>query len=691
MSHPYQDVQEIQRQMHQKQQELANLHNLHNFMLQQNVSAPPAQSNPVNLLPTQGDYQLQLDATFIQQQHHYHQQQLQSNAVPLGRRATIPRSKSNMGYSAAPPRMMERTSDDSPQPVKRARVMSQQHTRAAPMTGMSRSASNRSDKSIPFVVKGPLQPLQTASNHSNTMMDRFYQGQDDPHVLFESSLQRAPSNRRHSGLSPVEEHTAFPDPGVGMNIADYLAAHDEIPSPAMIPPPQQNFLNPHDGRNSQASLITSACPSMSSGISAAETMPLTRENSSFDNRFDNQSLNGAFEMARINSAQSQVADYMPSDMYAVPATGTSPNVKPESYLAYVGAGASLSPQYAQQSPMEEQFLSQGSSMMERSISANSTASTKSTTERRAKEARLQQIQNAHRTKICPKPLEAAKPSQSAAAAAAKKEGKVAVSKGSYTRPKHPKVFCDMCNEHPDGFRGDHELRRHINAKHEGVVKKFVCRDPSTVGIQPGVQAINPLSKCKQCVARKQYGAYYNAAAHLRRTHFKPKTPRGKNKRGDDEEKRGGKGGGDWPPMNELKQWMEEVFVTADDEAAEADAEAEAQEEDEGEAVQFDPSASMDLSLGHMGENMTYDMGFTTSYHMPELAAIDTSQASFLAVSNMPLSSASEAFAFSPFTSNSPMNGLSSHEPAFSISSSNTVTPTTFQDPLAEGLDGYALY
>ncbi|KZL79697.1 key lime pathogenicity protein [Colletotrichum incanum] len=670
MSHPYQNVQEIQRQMQQKQQELANLHNL---LLQQNASAPAAQSNPLNLLPTQGDYHV--DAAFVQ-----HQQQ--SNGVSLGRRATIPRSKSNMGYSAAPTRMMERSSDDSPQPVKRARVMSQQHPRAAPMTGMSRSASNRSEKSIPFVVKGPLQPLQT-SNNPNTMMDRFYQGQDDPHVLFESSLQSAPSNRRHSGLSPVEEHAAFLDPGVGMNIADYLAAHDEIPSPAMIPPPQHNYLNPYDGRNSQASLITSVCPSMSSGTSAAETMPLTRENSSFDNRFDNQSLSGAFEMARINSTQSQVADYVPSDIYAVPPTGTSPNVKPESYLAYVGAGASLSPRYAQPSPMEEQFLSQGSSMMERSISANSTASTKSNTERRAKEARLQQIQNAHRTKICPKPLEAAKPSQSTAA---KKEGKVAVAKGTYTRPKHPKVFCDMCNEHPDGFRGDHELRRHINAKHEGVVKKFVCRDPSTIGIQSGVQAINPLSKCKQCVARKQYGAYYNAAAHLRRTHFKPKTPRGKNKRGDDEEKRGGKGGGDWPPMNELKQWMEEVFVTADDEGAET----EAQEEDEEEVAQFDPSMSMDLSLGHMGENMTYDMGFTTSYHLPELAAIDTSQASYLAVSNMPLSSASEAFAFSPFTQNSPMNGLS-HEPAFSISSSNTVTPTTFQDPLAEGFDGYAAY
>ncbi|WYZ37752.1 hypothetical protein EsH8_II_001258 [Colletotrichum jinshuiense] len=668
MSQPY-NIQEIQRQMHEKEQELANLHNL-----LQHASVPAAMSNHLNLLPHQGDYHV--DSAISQHQH----QQQHHNGLLLARRATMPRSKSNMGYSAAPTRMMEHSGDlDSPHPVKRARVMSQQHPRAVPMTGMARSASYRSEKSNPFVAKGPVATLQT-SNATNTMMDRFCESKDDPHVLFEPSLHRTPSNRRHSGLSPVEENASFSDLGVGMNPADYLATQYEIPSPAMIPPP--HFLTPYDGRNSQASLVTSVCPSMSSGTSAAETMPLTRENSSFDNRFDNQSLSGALEMARINSTQSQPADFMAHDHFAVPPQGTSPNVKSESYLAYVGAGASLSPHYAQQSPMDEQFL-QGSSMMERSISANSTASTKSNTERRAKEARLQQIQNANRTKLCPKPLEAIKSSQSTAA---KKEGKVAVAKGSYTRPKHPKVYCDMCSDHPDGFRGDHELRRHVNAKHEGVVKKFVCRDPATAGIQSGVQAINPLSKCKQCVANKHYGAYYNAAAHLRRTHFKPKTPRGKNKRGDDEEKRGGKGGGDWPPMNELKLWMEEVLVAADDDAGEA----EAQDEDEEEAAQFDPSMSMDLSLGHMGENMPYDMGYAASYQMPELAAIDTSQASYLAVSNMPLSSASEAFAFSPFTSTSPMSGLS-HETAFSISSSNTITPTNFQDPLAESYDGYAAY
>lgn len=114
---------------------------------------------------------------------------------------------------------------------------------------------------------------------------------------------------------------------------------------------------------------------------------------------------------------------------------------------------------------------------------------------------------------------------------------------TYQRPPLRRVYCSKCNEYPEGFRGEHELRRHNDAKHAALVKRWVCSQPQNYG--PGSpEPIVPLSKCKACVTQKRYGAYYNAAAHLRRAHFNPH--------------RGGKASGDWPPMTILKDWMREV-------------------------------------------------------------------------------------------------------------------------------------
>ncbi len=119
---------------------------------------------------------------------------------------------------------------------------------------------------------------------------------------------------------------------------------------------------------------------------------------------------------------------------------------------------------------------------------------------------------------------------------------------SYQRPPLRRVHCTKCHEYPEGFRGEHELRRHNDAKHAALVKRWVCTEPQDQ-IPSVPQPVVPLAKCKACVTQKRYGAYYNAAAHLRRAHFNPH--------------RGGKASGDWPPMSILKDWMREVRQSID--------------------------------------------------------------------------------------------------------------------------------
>ncbi|KAM5350370.1 hypothetical protein ACJ41O_006875 [Fusarium nematophilum] len=604
---------------------------------------------------------------------------LPSHGVSSARSSGLSRSKSTISYPTQMSPITEQQIGLRAHKRER-RAYSQQSGSALPM---SRSVSNRSESHMPFSQTGnPIAPL------ANPSIDRFCASQDEP---ANQSLLGSPSER----LPSVQENQ--PLLSIGMDPEDFLKQWPESQQPSQQfdsfssslsynMPPSNTFSN-ISSTVPGSYPMSSACPSMISGPSAADgASPITRQNSSFDNF--------GVGMTRMESSQSQAADGLFSPDYS-PTSASSVYPTSKQFASehdLIGLGASLSPAAAHQyanANGNSLLASPESATMERSISNTSISSVRSTAsnlERRAKEARERVLQASKITMLAPKPKEELSKSSSNASAS-KKEAKVPVNKSSYQRPKHPKVYCTQCTEHPDGFRGDHELRRHVNAKHEGIVKKFVCRDPATVGIESKVKAVQPLSKCKACISGKEYGAYYNAAAHLRRTHFKPKTPRGK-KGSNADEKRGGKGGGDWPPMSELKAWFVEKKVKVDlnesppADQDEADADVDTEMEGAGMPAQMEMFSGIGSGVSPFDMEASYDLSVETAADPAMMAGVNGDMGI-----TAPISSASAGFGYSPFSDGSPIVGMgdsyafSEHASAYgsNLSSSNTITPATFQD------------
>lgn len=293
-------------------------------------------------------------------------------------------------------------------------------------------------------------------------------------------------------------------------------------------------------------------PSLVSTSSVAERpWPMSRENSrvlaspnmyrmpSFSSfREESHSGQGPFDYSQ--SSSSRKASDLSNDLLAI-GNGIVPS--PNQY----GSSQSLFPSSAS---MEREYSN---------ISINSTNSTASYSERRFKEATVRTIQNGKTTAIAPMPQQL--PPNTATSIAPKKERALQEGDKNKQKPKAPKL-CPHCVEYPNGFRGDHELRRHIRAKHKRTVKKYICRDPAEHRVYSELTALYPLNKCKACASGKLYGAYYNAAAHLRRTHFTVKPSRARG--GSVGRRNGGRGGGDWPLMKQLKLWFHEVTVEVDE-------------------------------------------------------------------------------------------------------------------------------
>ncbi|KAJ6258680.1 hypothetical protein Dda_6728 [Drechslerella dactyloides] len=121
------------------------------------------------------------------------------------------------------------------------------------------------------------------------------------------------------------------------------------------------------------------------------------------------------------------------------------------------------------------------------------------------------------------------------------------SSGSRKRKRQKKQWCPHCNDHKEGFRGPHELARHMNIQHTTKKTVYIVYDDSPEQ--------NMFKDCKHCTRRKIYGQDYNAACHLRRAHFN------KRLKTDTPAQREFKQlHPDHPPMEELRPWLRKCIV-----------------------------------------------------------------------------------------------------------------------------------
>ena len=341
-----------------------------------------------------------------------------------------------------------------------------------------------------------------------------------------------------------------------------------LPAPAAVTTVPSSSSIGHSHRLSAGSLhIPAPSTPMSESLTTATTLT---SNMSRQNSLCNEPLLESMQLMSFNSSASFSTDVNDQVMYdQVPPHFTSSrhsrrSSDEEQSQLLKGAGGAI---HESHFPYPFHLPSSGSfgEKMEKSQSSESTSSSSTSSSRNVQ--RLQaQINLAAARPLMPKAgsedtAMSRETSSRSVARLDSKDGlqdKVAISKPTYQRPKHERVFCKQCDSHQEGFRGEHELRRHQDREHKKMVKKFICVEPADGGAHP--KPLLALARCKAChTQKKKYNAYYNAAAHLRRAHFRPKSKgRAKSSKSDDSEKRGGKGGGGWPAMCELKLWMKEV-------------------------------------------------------------------------------------------------------------------------------------
>jgi hypothetical protein len=434
--------------------------------------------------------------------------------------------------------------------------------------------------SAPTYVVPMGRSVSTNSNHNGPSWSSPNDNKNSGYALYSPS---APLSKR-SSLQPINEAAMFNNNNtmVEYDPADYVNNLNELSGSASLHTTpsfdSSRFQTSQLTQESQwnLSLDSSISPSTpepalltpAATISSSGMSPQTSLNPQF---FDDSMLRVHSDSSSLYPLPNEVEDGFSISPYHVGSKAISACVDTSVFpISFTGPSSDVFPSHtplsrsvstlgdlSQQQPVLAEDMRRSASAS--SDSDSSLDSTSSTSTRQSRREREIAAQSSRKIAPAPMPVDCSDETQCDSSNVQMKrvlssdgssKGVAPISKAPYIRPQHPKIMCQHCNVRPEGFRGTHELDRHIARAHAPTRKGYICVDYS--------EDKKFLAGCKHCRNKKVYGAYYNAAAHLRRAHFHP---RKRGRKGKHVEKRGGIGGGDDPPMDYLKQhWIQETEV-----------------------------------------------------------------------------------------------------------------------------------